>query len=69
VKETASAAPSEPVPKRKRVKVLTHRPHYIELATVPEFGSETSSAPKVKESTLLPGAEELAEVPTTKEFD
>jgi hypothetical protein len=42
-KETASAAPSEPAPKRKRVKVLTHRPRYIELATVPEFGSATST--------------------------
>jgi hypothetical protein len=69
MKETASAAPSEPALKRKRVKVLTHRPRYIELATVPEFGSETSSAPEIKESTLLPGAEELAEVPTTKELE
>jgi hypothetical protein len=68
-KETASAAPSEPAPKRKRVKVLTHRPRYIELATVPELGSETSSAPKAKESTPLPGAKELAEEPTTKELD
>jgi hypothetical protein len=68
-KETASAAPSESALKRKRVKVLTHRPCYIELATVPEFGGETSSAPEVKESTLLPGAEELAEVPTTKELE
>jgi hypothetical protein len=34
-KETASAAPSEPAPKRRRVKVLTHRPRYIEPATVP----------------------------------
>jgi hypothetical protein len=68
-KETASAAPSEPAPKRKRVKVLTHRPRYIELATVPEFGGETSSAPEVKESTLLPRAEELAEVPATKELE
>jgi hypothetical protein len=32
-KETASAAPSEPAPKRKRVKVLTHRPRYIEPTT------------------------------------
>jgi hypothetical protein len=33
-----------PAPKRKKLKVLTHRPHYIEPATVPEFGGETSSA-------------------------
>jgi hypothetical protein len=67
-KETASAAPSEPAPKRKRVKVLTHRPRYIELAIVPEFGSETSSAPEAKESAPLPEATELAEAPTTKEL-
>jgi hypothetical protein len=36
-KETASATPSEPAPKRKRIKVLTHRPRYIEPAMVPEF--------------------------------
>jgi hypothetical protein len=35
-KEAASAALSEPAPKRKKIKVLTHRPRYIELATVPE---------------------------------
>jgi hypothetical protein len=68
-KETASAVPSERAAKRKRVKVLTHRPRYIELATVPELSSETSSAPKAKESTPLPGAKELAEEPTTKELD
>src|SRR5688572_12175524 len=68
-KETASAGPSEPAPKRKRVKVLTHRPRYIKLATVPEFGSATSTAPEAKGSTLLPGSTELAEAPTTKELE
>jgi hypothetical protein len=68
-KETASVAPSEPAPKRKRVKVLTHRPRYIELATVPKFGSETSSAPEAKESTPLPGAKELAEAPSTGKME
>ena len=52
-KETASAAPSELAPKRKRVKVLTHRPRYIEPAIVPEFVGETSSATETKESTPL----------------
>jgi hypothetical protein len=51
------------------VKVLTHRPRYIELATVPEFGSATSTAPEAKGSTLLPGSTELAEAPTTKELE
>jgi hypothetical protein len=68
-KETTSAAPSEPAPKRKRVKVLTHWPRYIELATVPEFTGETSSATEAKESTLLPEIEELAEVPATEKIE
>jgi hypothetical protein len=49
VKEVASAAPSEPMPKRKKVKVLTHRPRYIEPAIVPEFGGETSTATEAKD--------------------
>jgi hypothetical protein len=68
-KEAASAAPSEPVLKRKRVKVLTHRPRYIELATVPEFVGETSSATEAKEQTPLPNIEGLAEVPTTEKIE
>jgi hypothetical protein len=68
-KETTSAAPIEPAPKRKRVKVLTHRPRYIELATVPEFAGETSLAIEAKESTLMPEIEELAEVPATEKIE
>jgi hypothetical protein len=45
----ASATPDEPAPKSKKLKVLTHRPRYIEPAVVPEFGGETSSAAKPKE--------------------
>jgi hypothetical protein len=48
-KTTASATPDEPAPKSKKLKVLTHRPRYIEPAVVPEFGRETSSAAKSKE--------------------
>jgi hypothetical protein len=47
-KGDASVAPSEPAPKRKKVKVLTHRPRFIEPATVPEFGGKTSTATEVK---------------------
>jgi hypothetical protein len=77
-KVAASAAPSEPVPKRKKLKVLTHRPRYIEPATVPKFGGETSSAAtpkepipstqKAKEPTTLPKAPSatLAEPKTDK---
>jgi hypothetical protein len=57
VKEVASAAPSEPAPKRKKMKVLTHRPRYIEPATVPEFVGETSSAIEAKEPTPLQNIE------------
>jgi hypothetical protein len=64
-KEVASAAPSEPSSKRKRVKVLTHRPRYIEPATVPEFVGETSSATEAKEPTPLG----LAEVPATDKIE
>jgi hypothetical protein len=48
-KTAASATPDEPTPKSKKLKVLTHRPRYIELAVVPEFGGETSSAAEAKE--------------------
>jgi hypothetical protein len=40
-KTTASAATA--MPKGKKMKVLTHRPRYIETAVVPEFGEGTSS--------------------------
>jgi hypothetical protein len=51
----ASAAPSEPASKRKKLKVLTHRPHYIEPTIVPEFGGETSSAIEAKGPALCRG--------------
>jgi hypothetical protein len=62
VKEVASAAPSEPAPKRKKMKVLTHRPRYIEPATMPEFVGETSSATEAKEPTPLSNIEEPAKM-------
>jgi hypothetical protein len=37
-------------PKGKKMKVLTHRPHYIEPAVIPKFGEGASSADKTKES-------------------
>jgi hypothetical protein len=64
-KEAASAAPSEPTSKRKRVKVLTHRPRYIEPAVVPEFGSETSSATEAKKAAPTQKIEEPAAMPKT----
>jgi hypothetical protein len=51
------------MPKRKKVKVLTHRPRYIEPAEVPEFGGETSSATKAEESALTQRNEEPTTMP------
>jgi hypothetical protein len=68
-KEVASAAPSEPAPERKKIKVLTHRPHYIEPATVPEFVSETSSVIEAKEPTPLPNVEEPVTMPEMEKIE
>jgi hypothetical protein len=79
-KATAVAASAEPVPKAtsKKMKVLTHRPRYIEPAVVPEFGGEASSAAepkepvpptqKTEEPVIMPKAPsaELAELKTDK---
>jgi hypothetical protein len=63
-KVLASAALSGPAPKSKKLKVLTHRPCYIEPAVVPEFGGKTSSAADPKEPIPpLQKAEEPATMP------
>jgi hypothetical protein len=67
--DDASAAPSEPVPKRKKVKVLTHRPRFIEPAIVPEFVGETSSATEAKEPTLAQKTEELTATPKAEKIE
>jgi hypothetical protein len=61
-KVVTSAAPSEPASKSKKLKVLTHRPCYIEPAVVPEFGGKTSSAADPKE---LIAPTQQAEEPAT----
>jgi hypothetical protein len=48
-KTAALATPVEPVPKGKKVKVLTHWSRYIKPAMVPEFGAGTSSATEIRE--------------------
>jgi hypothetical protein len=69
-KDVASVASSEPAPKKKKVKVLTHRPRYIEPAIVPDFGGETTSATKaerpaltqrIEEPTLMPKVDKIEE--------
>jgi hypothetical protein len=62
-KDDASAAPSEPVPKSKKAKVLTHRPRFIEPAIVPEFGGETSSTTEAKEPMITQKTEEPTAMP------
>jgi hypothetical protein len=69
-KTAASATPDEPVPKGKKLKVLTHQPRYIELVVVPEFGGEASSAAEPRE--LVPPtqkAEEPAIMPKAPSVD
>jgi hypothetical protein len=68
-KDVASAALSEPAPKRKKVKVLTHRPRYIEPATVPEFGGKTSSATEAKRPALTQRIEEPAAMPKADKIE
>jgi hypothetical protein len=65
----ASTAPSKPAPKRKKLKVLTHRPRYIEPAIVPEFGGETSSAIEAKGPALMQRIEEPATMPKTDKIE
>jgi hypothetical protein len=65
-KAAALAASAEPVPKAtgKKMKVLTHRPCYIEPTVVPEFGGEASSATESRETAPpMQRAEEPAIMP------
>jgi hypothetical protein len=68
-KDVTSAAPSEPAPKRRKVKVLAYRSRYIEPATVPEFGGETSSATKAEEPALTQRIEEPATMPKVNKIE
>jgi hypothetical protein len=59
-KRKATASATTAVPKGKKVKVLTHRPRYIEPAIVPEFSEGTSSTTKAKQTaSIVHSAEEL----------
>jgi hypothetical protein len=49
-KRKIAASATTAVPKGKKIKVLTHRPRYIETIVVPEFGEGTSSAAEAKEA-------------------
>jgi hypothetical protein len=61
-KTAASAIASEL--KGKKMKVLTHRPRYIEPAVVPKFGAGTFSATEAKQAApIVQSAEEPTVVP------
>jgi hypothetical protein len=70
-KTAASATPAESAasatlaePKSKKMKVLTHRPRYIEPAAVPEFGKGASSSAKARQAApIVQNAEEPIVVP------
>jgi hypothetical protein len=56
--------PAEPVLKSKKVKVLTHRPRYIEPVVVPKFGAGTSLAAEATQTApITQSAEEPTVVP------
>jgi hypothetical protein len=49
-KRKIAASVTTAVPKGKKMKVLTHRPRYIEPTVVPEFGEGTSSTAEAKQA-------------------
>jgi hypothetical protein len=58
--------PAEPVPKGKKVKVLTQRSRYIEPAVVPDFGAGSSSAAEaIQTAPTAQSAEEPTVMPKT----
>jgi hypothetical protein len=67
-KRKIAASATIAILKGKKVKVLTHRPGYIEPAVVPEFGEGTSSVAKAKPAApTMQSAEEsivVLKVPT-----
>jgi hypothetical protein len=64
-KKRKPATPVTPAElKTKKMKVLTHRPRYIEPAVVPEFGVGSSSAAEAKQTApIVQSAEEPTIVP------
>jgi hypothetical protein len=61
-KIVASVNPAEPMAKRKKVNVLTHRSCYIEPVVVPEFDAGSSSAAEATETALIAQSTEEATV-------
>jgi hypothetical protein len=61
-KRKASTSAISATPKGKKIKVLTHRPRYIEMARVSKLGEGASSATEPKYPTPADAKGELAEV-------
>jgi hypothetical protein len=51
------------VPKGKKIKVLTHRPTYIETTTLPKLSEGTSSTVEAEQPALAIPREDLTELP------
>jgi hypothetical protein len=63
-KRKTPASATTAVPKGKKVKVLTYRPRYIELAVVPKFGEGASSTTEAKPAApIVQSVEEPIVVP------
>jgi hypothetical protein len=58
-KRKTTASTISAMPKGKKIKVLTHRPRYIETTVVPKFGEGTSSTTEARKIDLpkVPTAE------------
>jgi hypothetical protein len=52
-KRKTVASATTVVPKGKKVKVLTHRPWYIEPVVLPEFGEEASLTVEARQAALV----------------
>jgi hypothetical protein len=52
-KRKVVASATTDVPKGKKVKVLTHRPRYIEPTVVPKFGEGASSTTEARQAALI----------------
>jgi hypothetical protein len=63
-KRKTAASATIAMPKGKKVKVLTHRPRYIEPAIVPEFGEGASSTAEARQAApIVQSVEEPIVVP------
>jgi hypothetical protein len=69
-KRKTVASATTAVPKGKKIKVLTHRPRYIEMAVVPEFGEGTSSTVEAEQAAPIARSAEgytvVPKVPTVR---